>query len=140
VDALGQIRGLDIPTWSMNFQFAYPLGMRAAKANYARALLQFDQSQATLKAQELQVSAAVTNAGLAVENTYKQYLAAQKNREAQDRNAEAEQTRFDVGMSTNYNVVQAQTNLTTQRLTELQALIRYLNAVAEFDRIQRVGR
>jgi hypothetical protein len=36
--------------------------------------------------------------------------------------------------------VQAQTNLTTQRLTELQALIRYLNAVAEFDRIQRVGR
>jgi outer membrane protein TolC len=139
VDALGQIRGLDLPTWSMNFQFAYPLGMRAAKANYARALLQFDQSQATLKAQELQVSAAVTNAGLAVENTYKQYLAAQKNREAQDRNTEAEQTRFDVGMSTNYNVVQAQNNLTAARLSELRALISYLNAIEEFDRSQRVG-
>jgi outer membrane protein len=138
-DALGQIRGIDLPTWSMNFQFAYPLGMRAAKANYARALLQFDQSQATLKAQELNVSAAVTNAGLAVENTHKQYLAAQKNREAQERNSEAEQTRFDVGMSTNYNVVQAQNNLTTARLSELRALISYLNAVAEFDRIQRVG-
>jgi hypothetical protein len=43
-------------------------------------------------------------------------------------------------MSTNYNVVQAQTNLTTQRLAELRAIISYLNAVAEFDRIQRVGR
>ena len=139
LDALGQVRGLDIPTWSMNFQFAYPLGLRAAKANYARALLQFDQSQATLKSQELNVSAAVTNAGLAVENTQKQYAAAQKNAEAQQRNTEAEQTRFDVGMSTNYNVVQAQNNLTTARLSELRALISYLNAVAEFDRIQRVG-
>ena len=139
VDALGQIRGLDLPTWSMNFSFAYPLGMRAAKANYARALLQFDQSQATLKAQELNVASAVTNSGLAVENTHKQYLAAQKNREAQERNAEAEQTRFDVGMSTNYNVVQAQNNLTTARLSELRALISYLNAVAEFERVQRVG-
>ncbi len=103
------------------------------------ALLQVDQSQAQLKAQELNVSAAVTNAGLAVENTYKQYLAAQKTREAQQRNAEAEQTRFDVGMSTNFNVVQAQNSLTTARLSELRALISYLNAVAEFDRVQRVG-
>jgi outer membrane protein TolC len=113
--------------------------MRAAKANYARALLQLDQSNATLKSQELNVSAAVTNAGLAVENTRKQYLAAQKNREAQERNTEAEQTRFDVGMSTNFNVVQVQNTLTTSRLTELRALISYLNAVAEFERIQRVG-
>lgn len=138
-DAISQIRGLDIPTWQMSFQFAYPLGMQAAKANHARAMLQLDQSLAQLQAQELQVSAAVTNAGLAVENTHKQFLAAQKNREAQERNAEAEQTRFDVGMSTNYNVVQAQNNLTTARLSELRAIISYLNAIAEFDRIQRVG-
>ena len=74
-----------------------------------------------------------------MENTHKQYQAAQKSREAQQRNAEAEQTRFDVGMSTNYNVVQAQNSLTTARLSELRQLINYLNAVAEFDRIQRVG-
>ena len=139
VDALGQLRGLDLPTWTMNFQFAYPVGLRAAKSNYARALLQLDQANATLKSQELNVSAAVTNAGLAVENTRKQYLAAQKNREAQERNTEAEQTRFDVGMSTNFNVVQVQNTLTTSRLTELRALISYLNAVAEFERIQLVG-
>jgi outer membrane protein TolC len=138
--AISAVYGFDLPTWNLQFNFTYPLFMRANKANYARAQIQLDQSVANLKAQELTVTADVTNAGLAVENSYKQFQAAQKAREVAEKNASAEQTRFDVGMSTNYNVVQAQTNLTTQRLTELQALIRYLNAVAEFDRIQRVGR
>ena len=138
--ALSQIGDLTNPTWSMNFNFTYPLGMAAAKANFARASIQMDQSLAQLKAQELTVSQDVTNAGLAVENTYKQFLAAQKSRQAQDKNAEAQQTRFDVGMSTNYEVVQAQNNQTNARLSELRAIINYMNAVAEFDRVQRVGR
>jgi len=137
--AVSAISGFDLPTWNVQFNFTYPLFMRAAKANLARAQLQLQQSVAQIQAQELTVSAQVTNAGLAVENTYKQFQAAQKAREVAERNADAEQTRFDVGMSTNYNVVQAQTNLTTQRLTELRAIISYLNAVAEFDRVQRVG-
>jgi outer membrane protein TolC len=139
-DALGQLGDRTNPTWSMNFNFTYPLGMVAAKANYARASIQMDQSLAQLKAQELNVSQEVTNAGLAVENSYKQYLAAQKSREAQEKNAEAQQTRFDVGMSTNYEVVQALQNLTTARLSELRSIITYMNAVAEFERVQRVGR
>jgi outer membrane protein TolC len=138
--ALAAIRALDFPTWNVQFNFTYPLFMKAARANFARAQLQIDQSMAQIKAQELTVTADVTNAGLAVENTYKQFQAAQKAREVAFRNADAEQTRFDVGMSTNYNVVQAQQNLTSQRLAELRAIISYLNAVAEFDRIQRVGR
>jgi outer membrane protein TolC len=139
-NAFNQLIGFDLPTWNVQFNFTYPLFMRAAKANYARAQLQIQQSEAQLKAQELQVTADVTNAGRNVENTYKQYQAAQKAREVAERNEEAERTRFDVGMSTNYNVVQAQNNMTSQRLAELRALISYLNAVAEFDRIQRVGR
>ena len=137
--ALSQALQANVPTWNMQFNFTYPLGMAAAKANFARAQLQIEQSSEQLKAQELSVSTQVTSAGLAVENTYKQYQAAQTARQVAERNAEAEQTRFDVGMSTNYNVVQAQNNLTTQRLAELRALISYLNAVSEFDRVQRVG-
>lgn len=138
--ALAALRGLDFPTWNLNFNFTYPLFMKAARANFARAQLQYSQAEAQIRASEMTVTSEVTNAGLAVENTYKQYQAAQKAREAAERNAEAEQTRFDVGMSTNYNVVQAQNNLTSQRLTELRQLIAYLNAVAEFERIQRFGR
>jgi outer membrane protein TolC len=141
-DALRALRTFDTSGWNLGFNFTLPFGrdMTINRIAYARALVQLDQSQAQIKAQELTINTDVTNAGLAVENTYKQFQAAQKNREAQERNAEAEQTRFDVGMSTNYNVVQAQNALTTARLTELQRLIAYLNAVAEFDRIQKVGR
>lgn len=137
--ALNQVFGLDLPTWNFQFNFTYPLFMAAARANYARAALQVDQQQAQLKATELNITATVTNAGLAVENSYKQVQAAQKSRIAAEANADAEQTRFDVGMSTNYNVVDAQNRLTIARLSELQAIIRHLNAVAEFDRVQRFG-
>lgn len=138
-DAFSQLVGFDLPTWNVQFNFTYPLFMKAAKANYARAQVQLEQQEAQLKASEFTVTVNVSNAGRNVDNTYKQFQAAQKAREAAEKNAEAEQTRFDVGMSTNYNVVQALNNLTAQRVTELQRLIAYLNAVAEFDRVQRVG-
>ena len=139
LDALRAIAGIDTPAWNLGFNFTYPVGMRAARANYARALLQFDQSEVRLKATELNVRTQVVNAGLAVENTYKLYQASQKSREAAERNAEAAQTRFDIGMATNFEVVQLQNQLTNSRLTELSRLISYMNAVAEFDRVQRVG-
>ena len=139
-DALNAIAGFDTPAWNLGFNLTYPLGMRAARANYARALLAVDQSQARLKASELNVQTEVVNAGLNVENTYKQYEASQKARQAAERNADAAQTRFDVGMATNFEVVQLQNQLTSSRLQELGRLIAYVNAVAEFDRVQRVGR
>lgn len=138
--ALSQLGSFDTPAWNLGFNLTYPLGMRAAKANYARSLLAVDQSEARLKASELNVQTEVVNAGLNVENTYKQYEAAQKARYAAERNADAAQTRFDVGMATNFEVVQLQNQLTTSRLQELSRLIAYINAVAEFDRVQRVGR
>lgn len=124
----------------LNFTLPFGLAMTQNRIAYARALVQIDQAQATLKSQELTVSSDVTNAGLAVENSFKLYQAAQKAREAAERNADAEQTRFDVGMSTNYNVVQIQNQLTTARQQELTRLLNYINAIAEFDRIQKVGR
>jgi outer membrane protein TolC len=44
-----------------------------------------------------------------------------------------------VGAATNFELVTAQNQVTEARLSELQALIAHLNAVAQFDRIQRVG-
>jgi outer membrane protein TolC len=141
IDALRTLRSLDTAGFNMALNFTLPIGrdVNVSRANHARGLLQLEQAQQRLKAQELTVSVQVTNAGLAVDNTAKQFQAAQKSREASERNAEAEQTRFDVGMSTNYNVVQAQNALTLSRLSELRNLINYLNAVAEFDRVQKVG-
>jgi outer membrane protein TolC len=97
------------------------------------------QTELALKAQELSIVTQVTNAGLAVRDTYLQFQAAQRSREVSERNAEIELTRFNVGASTNYEVSQAQDALTSARLSELRAIINHVNAVAEFERVQRVG-
>jgi outer membrane protein TolC len=62
-----------------------------------------------------------------------------KSREASEKNAEASQVRFDNGLLTNIEVVATQNTLTSARLSELRALISYINAVAEFERIQKIG-
>jgi outer membrane protein TolC len=92
-----------------------------------------------LSVTELSVVTDVTTAGLNVQNTYKQYIAAQQASQAQQAATEAEQTRFQVGLSNNFNVVTQQNNLTSARLSELTALINYINAVADYERKQRIG-
>jgi outer membrane protein len=138
-DAISGIASFDTPTWVLGFNFTYPLGMASAKAALARAELTYQQAQTNLKSTELAISTQVTQAGLNVQNTYLQFLASRKTREAREKNADAVQTRFDVGMATNFEVVTAQQDLTSSRLNELQAILRYINAVAEFDRVQKVG-
>jgi outer membrane protein TolC len=139
-DALTAIRNFDTPTWNVSLNFSYPLGTKAAKANVERAQLQMRQSDLAMQSLELQIVTEVTNAGLAVTNTLLQLQAATRSREAAERAAEAELARFNVGASTNFQVVGTQNTVTTARLSELRALINHINAIAEFDRVQRVGR
>ena len=138
-DGIQAILDRDTPTWNLSLNFSYPIGNRAAKANLERARLQMRQNDLDLKNQELTIVTQVTNAGLTVNDTYLQYQAAQRSREVSERSAEIEQTRFNVGASTNYETTQAQDNLRSARLSELRAIINYVNAVAEFERVQRVG-
>lgn len=134
------IRNFDTPALNISLNFSYPLGMKSAKANLQRAILQFQQSEIALQSQELAITTEVTAAGDAVRNSFLSLQAAIRSREAQERNTEAEMTRFTVGASTNYQVVQAQNSLTSSRLAELRAVIAYVNAIAEFDRVVNVGR
>ena len=140
--ALRSLYTLNTSGWNAQLNFIIPVGrdMTNNRVNYARSILAIDQTKANIKASELRVSSEVTNAGLAVENTYKQYQAAQTARAAAEKNAEAAQTRYENGVATNFEVVQLQNTLTNQRLIELTRLVQYVNAVAEFERVQRVGR
>ncbi|MBT8395726.1 MAG: TolC family protein [Gemmatimonadetes bacterium] len=138
-DALQAIADRDTPTWNLSLNFSYPIGNQGAKANLERARLQMRQTELDLKSQELFIVTQVTDAGLNVTDTYLQWQAAQRSREVAERSAEIEQTRFTVGASTNYEVTEAQDNLRSARLSELRAIINYVNAIAEFERVQRVG-
>lgn len=138
-DGIGSIADLDAPTWSLALNFSYPIGMRAGKASTERARLQLEQSELAIRSQELAVINQVTAAGLAVDDTNLQLQAAQRSRELAEESALAVITRFNAGAATNFEVGQANDDLTAARLSELRALIDHINAIAEFERVQRVG-
>ncbi len=138
-DGLSSILNRETPTWNVTLSASYPIGMRQGKANLERARLQLEQTELSLQAQELTIVTQVTNAGLAVSNTFLQLEAARRSREASARSVEAVNARFQANVATNLEVVTAQNQLTTAQLSELRALIDHINAVAEFERVQRYG-
>ena len=140
VDGINSIAGFDTPTWNVGLSFSYPIGMRSAKASLERARLAMEQRDLAIRSQELSIVTEVTNAGLAVRDTRLQLEAATRSRELSEQSLEAEVTRFNAGVATNFEVVAAQDALTSARLSELRAIINHVNAIAEFERVQRVGR
>ena len=58
-------------------------------------------------------------------------------REFAARRLEAEQSRFEVGLTTNYFVVQAQRDLRDAENTELRALADYRKSLVNFERAQQ---
>lgn len=141
VDALSMLGKRDYPTWNLQVQMSYPIGTSNADAQYARARLQKTQSEAQLRALELQVATEVTSIALQLESNLKRVDAALAARQLAERRLEAEQSKFEVGMSTNFFVVQAQRDLADAQNTELRATLDYLKSQVDFERVQltRVG-
>ena len=52
---------------------------------------------------------------------------------------DAMQSKFDVGMSTNYEVVQAQRDFADAQNAELRAVLNYRKALVNFEAVQTVG-
>ncbi len=130
------LTGRDYPNWNLQLNVSYPIGASATEAQYARARIQRNQSTAQLRALELQVATEVTNAALQVDSSLKRYEASTVARDLAQTRLQAEQSRFDVGLSTNFFVVQAQRDLATAQNSELRALLDYRRALVDFSRVQ----
>lgn len=139
LDALRNIYGFDAPTWTVGFTFAYPIGKSAQEATVARTRLSLDQTKANLKALELQIATDVTNAALTVQSSLESVQATAVARELGLKRLEAAQSKFEQGMATNYEVVQAQRDFTDARNAELRAILTYRKALVNFETVQTVG-
>ena len=84
------------------------IGTSAADAGLAQARVQREQQVTTLRALELQVTAQVRDAGRQVETTLKRVEATRKAREFGEKRYDAEQKRINVGLSTTFQLIQAQ--------------------------------
>lgn len=138
-DALEHLAGAEYPDWTIQLQLSYPLGQSAQRAAHARAQLQIRQTRAQLRQIELQIAAEVTNAAVQIRSVQQRIDAARAARELAEEQLAAEESKFEVGTSTNFFVVQAQRDLATARDSELRAILDYQNAVIEFERVQQTS-
>jgi outer membrane protein TolC len=136
-DALGSLLGMNFPRWNVTMNFSYPIGLSSAKASVARAKVQLNQDQAQLKQVELQVATDVTNAAVSVQSNAERVQAAQAARELAQKQLDAENSKFEVGISTNYLVVQSQRDLATAQNNELQTILAYRKSLVELERLQQ---
>ena len=102
----------------------------------ARTRVLRNQQSTRLRALELTVAAEVTNAALQVEANRRRVDAARAARELAERRLEAEQSKFEVGLSTNFFVVQAQRDLADAENVELRALTDMQKSQVTFERAQ----
>jgi len=136
-DSLASLWRGNYPRWTVQLNFSYPLGLSTQQASVARARVQLNQVQAQLKQIELQVATELTNQAITIRSNAERVQAAQSARELAQRQLDAENSKFAVGMSTNYFVITAQNQLATAQNNELQAILNYRKSLVDFDRLQQ---
>ena len=135
---LGDVFRNQFPSWTLGITIGYPIGRSQAEAGLARARLQSQQGQTSLRNLELQITTAVRDAGRQVNTNLKRVQATQVARQLAEQRLAAEQKKFNVGMSTTFIVFQAQRELTNARNNELRAIIDYNRSLIDFEAIQQV--
>lgn len=121
---------------SAGLTFGWPVGNRQATSEHKRALLLRDRSEEALENLCQLVEFDVRSAYIRVERFYQQISATAVTREFQEEKLRAETEKFRVGRSTGILVAQAQRDLLDSRISEVEAVVNYLNSMVELFRLE----
>lgn len=135
-DVLGNIFSSDFPTWRLGLNVTYPIGTSNADASLARTRLEKSQSETSLRQLELNIATQVRDAGRQLVANAKRVDATQAARVLAERRLEAEEKKFAAGMSTSFEVFQAQRDLALARSNELRAVLDYNQSQVSFETVQ----
>jgi outer membrane protein len=132
--ALDQVFTRKFPTYGVGVQVTLPIRNRIAEADLARDEIQLRQSQIRARQLENQARLEVEDALIAMRRARSSYEAAVQARVLQQESLEAEQSKFEVGASTSFFVIQYQSLLTQAKSTEVAAKSAYVKARAALAR------
>lgn len=132
VDALQTVFDRDFPRWSVGVTFGVPLTNIGARAAARQAELDLEQQQQVTANTRQAITIEVRTAVRDVQTGARAIGAARTAREAAERNVEAERRRYENGMTTNFQVLEIQQQLSDARRSELAAIIGYNQAVSRF--------
>jgi len=133
-DALTELSGFDYRDWQLGLAFDFPLGNDQAQINHAQAQIDRNRQREAVRVQEITIAREVRAAVRQVETNRRRIDASRVARELEEQRLDAEEKKFEVGMTTSYFIVQAQRDLAQARANELQATIDYMKAIVAAER------
>lgn len=134
-DALKDAFNFKYKNWTVGFTLSIPLNTIISRAAYAQASVEKEQTTLQLKNQEQQAYLEIKNTLRDLETNYKRVQARKIARELSEKKLEAEEEKLKVGLSTNYYVLQYQSDLANALATELKAIIDYNLSLALLDKV-----
>jgi len=135
----GAFSGISRPdghTWQAGLTITYPLGRVAEKARFRQSRYALTQAELRAKQLEQDVLVSVRNAVRDVETSRESVDIAAQAAELAQRQYEAETERFRAGLSTSRRVLEAQTDLESARVANLQARLDLQTARAALRRLE----
>jgi outer membrane protein TolC len=122
--------------WSVGLSLQIPLGNRAANSSYTAARLDVEKGLKSLKNLEHQISVEVREAVRSVDTNKKRVDTTAVSRKLAEEKLSAEEKKFAVGMSTSFNVLEYQRDLTAARTREISAVIDYNKSLLNLERVK----
>ena len=135
-DALSQVFENDYPTWSVGVTVNYTLGKSYEEESQARAEIQRRQAAQRVASLQLQAAEAIRRAARQVRSTAEREEAARAGATLAEQRFEAEQKRYEVGLSTSFLVTQAQRDLAQAQVNLLQSILDYQSSLVSFEALQ----
>jgi outer membrane protein len=132
--ALEQLATFKYPLYEFGLQLTLPLRNRIAQADVARDEIQIRQTEIRLQQLRNQAQLEVEDALVAMRKARSSYEAASQTEALQQESLEAEQSKFQVGASTSFFIIQYESYLAQARSTVVVAKGAYLKARAALER------
>jgi outer membrane protein len=133
-DAVDQVTGGDFPGWSVGLELGIPIQNRAARARSTIAELAVDQGRTGLDQIRQVITTEVRLAVRAVETAQQELESARVSVRLQTANLDAERKKFVNGLSTSFQILQVEEDLTNARSREVRAVTGYRRALVEYYR------
>jgi outer membrane protein TolC len=133
-DAVDQVTGGDFPGWSVGLELGIPIQNRAARARATIAELAVDQGRTGIEQIRQVVTTEVRLAVRGLDTARQELESARVSVRLQTANLDAERKKFANGLSTSFQILQVEEDLTNARSREVRAVTNYRRALVEYHR------
>jgi outer membrane protein len=133
-DAIRQVRDRDFDGWRLTLDFAYPLQNKSARAAKAIADVNLEQGKTQLEQLQETVRTEVRRAVRSVRTATQEIQSATASVRLAEQNVDAERKRYENGLSTSFQVLEIQEDLTAARSRLVASVAGYRRALAEYYR------